>query len=63
MCFSEIWNKAQLFDAYQFVYVWQSKFQSIPLCPVDAGTSTLRSGSSLSKDGVHEAETEVQINL
>jgi hypothetical protein len=33
----------------------ESKFQSIPLCAVDAHISNLQSGSSLPKDGVHEA--------
>jgi len=39
----------------QTVDVCESKFQSIPLCVVDARDSTLQSGSSLPKDGVHEA--------
>jgi hypothetical protein len=39
----------------QTVDVCESKFQSIPLCAVDAHNSTLQSGSSLPKDGVHEA--------
>ena len=39
----------------QTVDACESKFQSIPLCAVDARTSTLHSGNSLSKDGVHEA--------
>jgi len=39
----------------QTVDVCESKFQSIPLCAVDAPTSTLQTGNSLSKDGVHEA--------
>jgi hypothetical protein len=39
----------------QTVDVCESKFQSIPLCAVDAPTSTLQTGNSLPKDGVHEA--------
>jgi hypothetical protein len=38
---------AKFIDAYQFVYVWQSKFQSIPLCAVDAGSPSLQTSSLL----------------
>ena len=39
----------------QTIDVCESKFQSMPLCAVDAHNSNLQCGSSLPKDGVHEA--------
>ena len=39
----------------QTVDVWKPKFQSIPLCAVDLHFSSLRTGCSFSKEGVHEA--------
>jgi hypothetical protein len=39
----------------QTVDVCEPKFQSMPLCAVDARNSNLQCGSSLLKDGVHEA--------
>jgi hypothetical protein len=45
-----------VFVRIQTVDVWQPKFQSIPLCAVDARISNLQFGSSLYKDGVHEAQ-------
>jgi hypothetical protein len=39
----------------QTVDVCEPKFQSMPLCAVDAHNPNLQCGSSLPKDGVHEA--------
>jgi hypothetical protein len=39
----------------QTVDVCEPKFRSMPLCAVDAHNSNLQCGSSLPKDGVHEA--------
>ena len=47
------------FVRIQTVDVWQPKFQSIPLCAVDARISNLQFGSSLYKDGVHEAQLKL----
>jgi hypothetical protein len=44
---SENRSEGKLFDGYQFVYVWQSKFQSIPLCAIDAGSPSLQASSLL----------------
>jgi|HubBroStandDraft_2_1064218.scaffolds.fasta_scaffold78410_2 hypothetical protein len=37
---------------YQFVYLWQSKFQSLSLCSVDAAAPSLHTCSSLYEEGV-----------
>jgi hypothetical protein len=42
---SEMRREQKLFAAYQFVYVWQSKFQSIPLCAVDAPPPSVQTSS------------------
>jgi hypothetical protein len=52
-------GKEECFIRIQTVDVWESKFQSIPLCAVDLPNSTLQSASSLTKDGVHEELLEL----
>src|ERR1700676_5252124 len=52
-------RQENIFIRIQTVDVWESKFQSIPLCAVDARNSILQSGSSLPKDGVHEAQSSM----
>jgi hypothetical protein len=54
----EILRERKLFNEYQFVYVWQSKFQSIPLCAVDAGSPSLHASSLLYEEGVYETKTD-----
>ena len=55
----EMMHRRTFIDGMQTVDAWKSKFQSIPLCAVDARTSNLRSGISLYKDGVHEAQLDM----
>jgi hypothetical protein len=58
ICHSGIPRERKLFDGYQFVYVWQSKFQSISLCAVDAASPSLQTSSLLQEEGVYESKTD-----
>jgi hypothetical protein len=51
------------FTRYQFVYVWQSKFQSIPLCAVDARPPRLLASSLLYEEGVYETKTDFEVDI
>jgi hypothetical protein len=53
-----IQHEKELFNAYQFVYAWQSKFQSTPLCAVDAASPSLQTGSLFHEEGVYETKTD-----
>ena len=55
--------QTKLFDGYQFVYVWQSKFQSIPLCAVDAQPPRLLASSLLYEEGVYETKTDFEVDI
>jgi hypothetical protein len=55
----EMIQKRTFFARIQTVDALKPKFQLISLCAVDAHTSNLRSGSSLFKDGVHEAQLDL----
>jgi hypothetical protein len=54
-------NEEKLFKGYQFVYVWQSKFQSIPLCIIDAPAPSVQTCSLLSEEGVYETKTDFEV--
>jgi hypothetical protein len=58
MCPTGITRERKLLDAYQFVYAWQSKFQSTPLCAVDAASPSLQTGSLFHEEGVYETKTD-----
>jgi hypothetical protein len=62
-CRSGIRREKDLLDGYQFVYVWQSKFQSIPLCAVDAGSPSLQTSSLFYEEGVYETKTDFEGDL
>jgi|HubBroStandDraft_6_1064221.scaffolds.fasta_scaffold23243_3 hypothetical protein len=46
-CRENIQRERKLLDGYQFVYVSQSKYESIPLCAVDASSPSLQASSLL----------------
>jgi hypothetical protein len=50
----KISGKSVEVHAYQFIYVWQSKFQSIPLCAVDAPRPSLQRSSLFQQEGGYE---------
>jgi hypothetical protein len=58
-CGGEYWGGGidlgtEFINGYQFVYAWQSKFQSISLCPVDAWSPILQTSSLLQEEGGYE---------
>src|SRR5580704_13631457 len=55
-------RERNFFDEHQIVYVWQSKFQSMPLCAVDAQAPSLHASSSISEEGVYETKTDFEEN-
>src|ERR1700719_3435171 len=57
-CCSGIRCERELLNGYQLVYVWQSKFQSIPLCAVDARSPSLQTCSLLYEEGGYETKTD-----
>jgi hypothetical protein len=54
----KILRKRKFAGGYQFVYVWQSKYESIPLCAVDAGSPSLQASSLFQEEGVYESKTD-----
>ena len=54
----KIRSQRSLSGEYHFVYALQSKFQSIPLCAVDAGSPSLLSSSLLYEEGGYESKTD-----